>query len=370
MAFGFSIVLFFVALILIILIHEFGHYLTARAFRFRVLEYFVGFGPRLWSFRRGEIEYGVKAIPAGGYVKIAGMNPLENDVPPGDEDRAYYAKPLHQRALVILAGPMSHFLVAGLIFIGVFYFSGNPNRSQVKEVEKTLDGTPGPAYVAGIRPGDVILQVGNIQDPSSAQIGQYQHDHAGRPIRYVVERDGQQISMDVTPIEYTAHGQTVTRIGVLLTAPRDGIGPAIANGIHEVGSITVFSVEQIGHVFGPQGISQMFRALFTGAPRPQDGAQSVVGVSQQVGSFGSQGDWGTFFYIFAYVTLFIGLVNLIPLPPFDGGHLAVVLIEKIRGKQVDMRKLIPVSAVVLGFFVLFTTATVILDIWKPIQIAP
>ena len=111
----FAIVAFFIALLAIILIHEFGHYLVARRFGFRVLEYFVGFGPKLWSFRRGEIEYGVKAIPAGGYVKIAGMNPFENDVPPGDEDRAYGAKPVWQRALVILAGPLSHFLVAAII---------------------------------------------------------------------------------------------------------------------------------------------------------------------------------------------------------------------------------------------------------------
>ena len=120
MAFGLSIVLFVVALFAIVMIHEGGHYLGARIYNFRILEYFIGFGPRLWSFRRGEIEYGVKAIPAGGYVKIAGMNPFENDVPPGDEDRAYGAKPVRQRIVVILAGPMSHFLVAWLIFAAVF----------------------------------------------------------------------------------------------------------------------------------------------------------------------------------------------------------------------------------------------------------
>ncbi|HVD68389.1 MAG TPA: site-2 protease family protein, partial [Actinomycetota bacterium] len=119
-----AIVAFFVALLAIILIHEFGHYLLARRFGFRVLEYFVGFGPKLWSFRRGEIEYGLKAIPAGGYVKIAGMNPFENDVPPGDEDRAYGAKPVRQRALVILAGPLSHFLVAAIIFSALLMTTG------------------------------------------------------------------------------------------------------------------------------------------------------------------------------------------------------------------------------------------------------
>ena len=127
MAFGLSVFLFVVALFAIVMIHEGGHYLGARLYNFRVLEYFIGFGPRLWSFRRGEIEYGVKAIPAGGYVKIAGMNPFENDVPEGDEHRAYGAKPVWQRIIVILAGPMSHFLVAWLIFAAVFMFAANWN---------------------------------------------------------------------------------------------------------------------------------------------------------------------------------------------------------------------------------------------------
>ncbi len=105
-----------------------------------MLEYFVGFGPRLWSFRRGEIEYGVKAIPAGGYVKIAGMNPLENDVPPGDEDRAYFAKPIWQRAIVILAGPLSHLVVAGLIFSSLYVFVGDRSITRVGEVTPTIAG--------------------------------------------------------------------------------------------------------------------------------------------------------------------------------------------------------------------------------------
>src|SRR5215217_474310 len=107
MAFGLSILVFVLSLFLIIMIHEGGHYLAARRYNFRVLEYFLGFGPKLWSVRRGEIEYGVKAIPAGGYVKIAGMNPFE-EIPPHDLPRTYGAKPPWQRALVIVAGPLTH----------------------------------------------------------------------------------------------------------------------------------------------------------------------------------------------------------------------------------------------------------------------
>src|SRR5438094_2595001 len=119
MIFTLTIVGFVIGLFAIVMIHEFGHYLAARAYGFRVLEYFVGFGPKLWSFRRNGIEYGVKAIPAGGYVKIAGMNPYET-VSPEDLPRSYGAKPKWQRALVILAGPATHLVVGILLFMLVF----------------------------------------------------------------------------------------------------------------------------------------------------------------------------------------------------------------------------------------------------------
>src|SRR5262245_41613933 len=164
MTFTLTIVGFVVALFAIVMIHELGHYLMARAFGFRVLEYFLGFGPKLWSFRRGEIEYGVKAIPAGGYVKIAGMNPFENDVPPGQEERAYGARPRWQRALVILAGPMSHFIVGGVILAVVLGVWGRPTGPwRIDQVASQLDnGSASPAAAAGLRPGDLILSIDGV----------------------------------------------------------------------------------------------------------------------------------------------------------------------------------------------------------------
>jgi Predicted membrane-associated Zn-dependent proteases 1 len=368
---GLAIVLFFVSLLAIILIHELGHYLTARGFDFRVLEYFVGFGPKIWSFRKGEIEYGVKAIPAGGYVKIAGMNPLENDVPPGDENRAYTVKPIWQRALVILAGPGSHFLVAGLIFAALLFFVGDlTTTSVIGTVEPTLRGAPAPAAQAGLQPGDEIVQIGDLAHPTPAQIGDYQRAHLGETIPFRILRDGQQIQVTMTPVVDTIHGEDIPRIGITLKPVPLGPAASIVGGYAEVGRLSVVSVEQIGKVFGPQGVGRLFSLLFTGADRQPNDAASVVGIGQQVGSIGSQGEWAYFFYLFGYVTLFVGLINLIPLPPFDGGHLAVLLIEKVRGRAVDMRKMIPVSAVVLSFFVLFVIATVFLDVWKPIPIQP
>jgi membrane-associated protease RseP (regulator of RpoE activity) len=365
-----AIVAFFVALFAIILIHEAGHYLVARAYGFRVLEYFIGFGPRVWSFRRGEIEYGVKGIPAGGYVKIAGMNPFLNDVPVGDEHRAYAAKPRWQRALVIAAGPVSHFLVAAIIFSALLWTTGETDRtsvSLVSGVPSQIDGQPSPAARAGLLPGDVIVRLGDLDHPTPSAIGPYVAAHPTESIPIQVQRGDRIVTVPVRPLALAPGTDHVSyRLGIELGPAPLALLPAIRGGIADVGTNTVQSIGQIGHAFGPRGIAREFALLFTNAPRNGNDAASVVGVGQQVGVIGSSGNWAAFLWFFAYVTLFIGIVNLIPLPPFDGGHLAVLAIEKIPGRTVDMRRLVPVSTAVmllLGFFVI---STAVLDIFKPV----
>lgn len=369
-----AIVLFFVGLFLIVLIHEAGHYLAARLFGFRVLEYFAGFGPRVWSFRRGEIEYGIKAIPAGGYVKIAGMNPLENDVPAGDEDRAYFAKPIWQRALVILAGPLSHFLVAAVIFATLYATTGLGNPTQlptaIGEVAPRIAGAESPAAAAGLRAGDLIVRIGDIEDPRSDEIGSYMDRHRGEPITFVFERDGETFERTLTPAIDEIDGEEVPRIGVLIGAQpvRRGVIDAIALGVGDLGRYTAESVSGIAQIFGPDGIGRMVDLLFTDEQRRPEDPSSLIGIGRQVGVAGEQGGWDDVLLIFGYVTLFIGVINLVPLPPLDGGHLALLVIERIRGRAVDLKKVIPVSAAVLVFLVTFVGAAVILDIAKPIPI--
>lgn len=361
-----SIVVFFVGILLIVMIHEFGHYLPARRFGFRILEYFVGFGPRLWSFRRGEIEYGVKAIPAGGYVKIAGMNPLIDDIPPGDEDRGYYAKPVWQRAIVIACGPLSHFVVAAILFAIVIGIWGDREIPTISEVEQTIAGQPAPALVAGLQPGDVIVGVGDVDDPTPVDVRAANAASDGGPITYTIERDGQTMDVSLVPIVDTVDGKEISRVGVLLGPTSVGPVSAVTGGVETTVQLIGESFGQIGNIFGPQGIIRTVDLLFTEEERANTDAVSVVGIGQQVGSLGEQGEWELLIWSFAYVVLFIGIINLIPLPPLDGGHLAVLLIEKVIGKPVDMRKLIPVSVSVLAFLVLFTLANVTLDITKPV----
>jgi membrane-associated protease RseP (regulator of RpoE activity) len=372
-----GVLIFLPFLTFIIAVHEAGHFVAARRFGMKVTEYFIGFGPRkIWARRKGELEYGVKPIFVGGYVKIAGMNPFETD-PPEDAPRLYGAKPIWQRAITIFAGPGTHFVLAALIFAAGFYFFGNadPQRGPVslEAVDRTLEGHPAPALEAGLQPGDVIVRVGNFDDPTSDQLVAFftalAKDHPGKAAELTIERDGVTSRVSVTPVlTEDAAGATVGRIGVQLDLSTPlPLADSVVQGVAQVGRSIATSIQQIGRVFSPSGIGRTFSLLFNDQARdPTRDPTSVVGVSQAVGIVGSAGAWATLFFIFGFVTVFVGLINLVPLPPFDGGHLLVLAIEKVRGRAVDMRKLIPVSATVMAFFVMFVAATVLLDFTKPI----
>ena len=364
----------FLALILLVVIpiHELGHMLVARRFGFKVTEYFIGFGPRLWSRRRGEIEYGVKAIPAGGYVKIAGMNPYES-VAPEDLPRAYGSKPIWQRTLVILAGPASHFLVGALLYFVLFATYGNldTNVVVVGDVAQTLDGRVSPAKEAGLQVDDVVVRVGDMPNPTPDSLGRYvtryAEEHPDQPLAYVVERDGGTITLRIVPKLVEEDGVTRGRIGFTLGPERLSIPEAAVVSARWVGRATSNSVAAIPKIF-TQGVGRTFSVLFSDEPRRADDPTSLVGVSRQIGVAGDRGDWALFLGFAAYVTVFIGVVNLVPLPPLDGGHLMLLAWEKLTGRQADYRKLVPVSATVIVFLSIFAIATVILDITEPLPL--
>jgi membrane-associated protease RseP (regulator of RpoE activity) len=367
-------------LTVIIAIHELGHFYFARRFAMKVTEYFVGFGPwKIWSRRKGELEYGVKPIFIGGYVKIAGMNPYEEN-PPEDAPRLYGAKPIWQRAITIFAGPASHFVVAAVIFAIWLSIFGDPRTAPltplvIDEVEFTMNGDQSPAAAAGIQAGDRILVLGDVEKPDSQQLSEIVtsqvEDRPGEPLTVVVDRGGQRVTLSVVPELAEVDGETRGRMGVIVAPPDPepaGLGAALIGGVKEVGFSVKESFSQIGRVFGPEGVGRVFTLLFNDEERRPDDAASVVGISQQVGATSSAGDWSTILYLFGFVTVFVGLINLVPLPPFDGGHLLTLAIEKVRGKPVDMRTIIPVAAAVMAFFVMFVGATIVLDVTKPITL--
>jgi membrane-associated protease RseP (regulator of RpoE activity) len=371
-----GIIAFFVALILVIIVHEAAHFGVAKRFGFKVDEFFVGFGPRIWSVRRGETEYGFKWIPAGGYVRIAGMNPFER-IAPEDLPRTYGQKPAWQRALVVFAGPATHFVLAFLLFAIWLGAVGRPVEVRgpiVATVVHTLEGQASPAAEAGLRPGDRILGVDGIANPTGAQVARNTRRNVGQQVALQIQRDGKVLDVTVTPVLSTVDGRKIGRIGVELTSERtrqtSGAIGAVTGGLRLVGTSVAESVSSFTRAFGPQGIGRIGDLLFTNAPRRASDVTSVVGISRATGDIASGQRFWDILSIFAFVNVFIGLLNLLPLPPFDGGHLAVLAIEKIRGKTIDARKLIPVSAVVAAFFVLFVVATIYLDLVKPLPLNP
>jgi membrane-associated protease RseP (regulator of RpoE activity) len=365
---------FFVALIAVIVVHEFAHFGVAKAFGIKVTEFFVGFGPRIWSTRRGETEYGFKWIPAGGYVKIAGMNPYET-MAPEDAPRTFGAKPIWQRALVIVAGPATHFVLAFVLFALWLGFVGQPDiRSPlIAEVAPSLGGSPSPAADAGLEMGDRIVTIAGIDDPTDLELVEYTRAHVGEPIPFTIERDGERFSVTITPVLATVGDEQVGRIGVILGLAREpeGVVGAVTGGATLVWDALGDTVGNLGRVFGPEGVGRVLRLLFTDAPREVTDPASVVGIGKVASQTASGENAGDLLFLFAVVNVFIGFLNLLPLPPFDGGHLAVLGVEKLRGgKPVDMRKVIPISVAVAAFFIVFTVSIIYLDIVKPISLSP
>jgi membrane-associated protease RseP (regulator of RpoE activity) len=369
-----GVLIFALVVLLVIVAHESGHFFAAKAFGIKVEEFFVGFGPRLWSFRRGETEYGIKAIPAGGYVRIAGMNPFQEPAPE-DLPRTFGAKPPWQRAIVLLAGSFTHFVLA-LVFLGVYFGAiGIPERfaPRIAAVEKTLEGRPSPAAEAGLQPGDEFVEVDGRPVRSYEGFVDYTRDRAGQELRLIVDRDGEPVTLRATPVLAPVDGELVGRLGVTLglgsVLERDRANPVVAVGraSREVGRMTAGSVRAMGEIFSPSGLARIGRQLFDEEPRAiERDPAGIVGAARLSGQAVEEGLFDVLFFLFAGFNVFVGVLNLLPLPPLDGGHLAVVGIEKLTGRRVDVRRLLPLTALVAGFLMLFMVSLLYLDVTRPL----
>ena len=360
---------FIVAILVVVMVHESGHFFTAKAFGIKVEEFFVGFGPRLWSVRHGETEYGLKAVPLGGYVRIAGMNPFQ-EPDPVDLPRTFGAKPIWQRALVIFAGPVTHFLMA-FIFLAVYFAAiGLPSdrRPLVQGVQATLAGGPSPAAQAGLRSGDEIVAVDGTPIRSVDDFIHYTRSHVGQPFRLTVRRDGTDLTLTVTPVTTTIGGVTAGRIGVELGGVRERLDPltAIGRGAIVTGLYTQEVVLKLGDVFGPSGVKRIGQLLFGNATRQPDDPTGLVGGARIAAQAAQEGAWDNLFALLIGFNVFVGLINLLPLPPLDGGHLAVLAYEKVTRRRLDLRRLVPITAVVAAYLILFVMAVTWLDITNPI----
>ena len=342
-----GVLIFIVAILFSVGLHEFGHLITAKKFGIKAEQFFIGFGPKLWSFRRGETEYGVKALPLGGYVKIAGMNPFE-DVAPEDRDRVFKAKKPWQRAIVLAAGSFTHFLLAFIILAGVLMIAGELHT--VPTVNDVSSGSP--AAAAGFMKGDRLVSIDGIPVTSWDGAVDLIHVRPGAQSVFVVQRNDALVTLRVRLADHKPDGTKSGYLGIGPTAVsvRRGPLPAFGRAGSSVGAGMVATVKAVRDLFSPSSISHLFRVAARKDERKQTDPSTLVGIGQQAGDLARSGDFRTIFLMIAALNIFIGVLNLLPLPPLDGGHLAVLAYEKVTRRVVDMRRLIPVAATVIGVF--------------------
>ncbi|SFA89291.1 RIP metalloprotease RseP [Amycolatopsis marina] len=406
-AYIFGVALFALGICVSVALHEAGHMVTAKMFGMKVRRYFVGFGPTVFSFRRGETEYGLKWIPLGGFCDIAGMTALD-EVTPDEAPRAMWRFKTWKRTVVLAAGSATHFILGFIVLYLMATTMGLPNflaTPQIASVSQCVQdstsnqdyqnpdcapGAPAPALAAGMQPGDVIVSVNGAATPTFSDVVDKVRPLSG-PTEIEVRRDGDVVPLqvDVTQVERPV---------------RDPQNPDAPPRIVEVGSIGVTfpSVFQYGPVEAiggavtftgdmfvqtwqrllefPERIPAVVESIF-GAERDPNTPVSVVGASRIGGEAVEQGLWILFLFLLASLNFFVGVFNLLPLLPLDGGHIAVTWYERVRdalrrvrgkaaGGPVDYTKLSAVTMVLVLVGGAVVLLTVTADIVNPIRISP
>jgi membrane-associated protease RseP (regulator of RpoE activity) len=405
---GWPLLVMIGAIVVMIFLHELGHYLTAKWAGMKVTEFFIGFGPRIWSFRRGETEYGVKAIPAGAYVKIIGMHNLD-EYDPADADRTYMSKPYWRRLSVAVAGSTMHFVLALVSLFTLFAVVGVPggrlptNEAEAEAIEETaawevLEVTEdSAAEAAGIEPGDTIVAVDGRAIEGFPAFTRYVADRPGEDVELTVRRGADEFTVDATlgdehpttgenvgffgvarryiiPDEtlglVDSVGETFSAFGSTVSGTFEGLGRILSpSGLFDLGDRVVSGDEDAGPTVGGSGDDRDGGGSRTSSDRPV----SIVGVTR-IGPdlLSSDGLYG-FLSLFVLLNVFIGIFNLVPLLPLDGGHVAIATYEKIRSMlrrgepyHVDVAKLLPITYAVVLVLVFIGISTIWLDISDPI----
>ena len=398
-AFILGIVAFALCIAVSIALHEAGHMLTAKAFGMRVRRFFLGFGPTLVSTKKGETEYGIAALPFGGFCDIAGMTAMD-PLTPEEEPHAMYRKPWWQRVAVMSGGIVMNLFLGFMVLYLLAVASGIPNpyadrTPTVGEVACTSDqidassvaecSGPGPAGEAGVRPGDRILAVDGQEMATFIQVRDYVLARPGQSVTLDVERAGQRMLIDV-PVD------TVTRLGpdgTPFEAGAIGVSNApVADAIKRFGPLEAvpatarLSGEMLkasvqGLIAFPGKIPGVVSSIF-GGERDVEGPISVVGASRTGGELVERSMWSVFFSLLASLNFFLALFNLIPLPPLDGGHIAVVLYEQIRnrlralrgqpaGGPVNYEKLAPLTYAMAALLLAVGMLVIIADVVNPVR---
>ena len=425
--YAFGVVVFFLGVMASIALHEVGHMYPAKKFGVKVTQYFVGFGKTVWSTRRGETEYGIKAIPLGGYVKLVGMlPPAKGEAPtkvrstntgmftqlisdaraaeyehvrPGDEDRLFYRKPWWQKLIVMSGGPLVNVAIAVGLFTLVFVGLGAPKATTtVAEVSDcvvlaseqdracTVRDPVAPAKLARLRPGDEIVSFNGELVTSWDQLTGLIRGNADGAARIGIIRDGNALTLTtdtlVTPRPESLGSEELVPVGFL------GVGPVTVierQGLGYVGTTMWTYTKATGAAILdlPQRLVGVAEAAFGGV-REQDSPMSVVGASRVAGEIATveESTWADrargLIGLLAAINLFVALFNFIPLLPLDGGHIAGALWEAVRRGiarlrhrpdpgYVDVAKMLPVAYGVGALLLVMGVLLVYADIVNPVQ---
>jgi membrane-associated protease RseP (regulator of RpoE activity) len=359
---------FVFGLIVSIFLHEFGHYWTARKTGMKVTQFYMGFGPRLWSRKRGELEYGVRAFPLGAFVRIVGMSNLD-DCDPADEDRSYRSKSYPRRLLVITAGSLMHMVIALTLFVGVYAAAGRLGETgSVRIVYPPISGSP--AAQIGLREGDVITSInGEVLKSREDLVTAITSNAPGEQIAIEINRLGEQQTLEAT-LAANPVDETLGYLGVGTESVdyiKQSLPSAVVYAVRDSAQAIVGSVQALPKIFNP---ANAFNSLRDSTADPSTRPSTIVGASQVGGEAGERDGLKGVLMMLAYVNVFVGVFNMFPSLPFDGGHAAVATYERLRSRKgvryrADFGKMIPLATAVVALLIVITFAGLYLDITQP-----
>ena len=395
-----GILAFVVALLLSVMVHEFGHFITAKHYGMKVSEFFLGFGTKIWSTVRGETEFGIKAIPAGGYCRIEGMSPSEGNV--GDE-RDFYRASGPKKLVVLGAGSFLHFVLGFLLLVLLFLGIGTAQvTSTIEEVSKCIPPVSGsqacannslkaPAELAGLKAGDRIVSINGRRITNWSKDVEMIRNSAGKALLFGIDRGQKGTSsekpdfeVEIIPATRIVGGKEIGFIGIINTFATVRSDPvsAMKKSFTTTGSIISGSVKSL--ISLPSKIPELWSETVGGKPRDATGLVGVVGVARLSGQAASSSKLtmserlATFIIIIAQLNIFVGIFNLLPILPLDGGHMAVAIADEVRaflarlrGRKrpaaIDVAILTPITLVVFVLLAGLTLLLLVADIVNPVN---
>ncbi|MFM2154108.1 MAG: hypothetical protein RL382_9 [Actinomycetota bacterium] len=375
-----GIVAFVVALLLSVMVHEFGHYITARKYGMWVSEFFVGFGKRIWSVQRGETEFGVKAIPAGGYCKIEGMSPTD-EMPEGQEDRAFYKASSAKKLVVLGAGSFLHFVLGFVLLFSLF--AGIGTNQVLPVVNEVVPNSA--AQAAGIQAGDEVISINGKKVTEWYKDVEVIRESKGSELTLVLNRNGEEITVNAAARLTDFDGTKRYVLGIVndVGLKRSGLFVSLKNSVTVTRGFLVESVKSLGKL--PEKIPALWGATVRGEERDANGLVGVVGVARVSGeAVGSDKltpmeRLATFVLIVASLNIFVGVFNLLPILPLDGGHMAVAIADSIRAffarlrgrprpAPIDVTVLTPITMVVFVVLATLTLLLLVADVINPVTL--